>query len=339
MKNTHLLVIAAILYLNYKMFNRHLTSIFWSLIYSTLIKRISSSKLRFIPLVHLLLVFPILSLLFFSSVLLYNVGMEVNDYLLEIGPLARENTTLNKYLQSAIDSAVEKSAALLKIGGREKLTEGMVYLKIMRTVQGKTAEIMGSTESLIEFVFHFLFFTGITSYFLSLKESPIFYIARSFGRKGQELQESFESIVSSLFLLSTFNFVSVLSVSYFFGSPLYVTDALLSSIFSLFPIVPSFLASVPSSLLFYLRGETVRAVLFLCFSLFLMGVKTRFYKFDVLADSVKAVSVALGYKTFGLPGVILGPFLTSSLLILWPSHAPAASTQKQNQFMGSRKAE
>jgi predicted PurR-regulated permease PerM len=335
MKSTGLLLVVALLYLNYRMFQAHLSLMFWAATYSTILRQISVSKARYLfPLTHILLLFPALSLLVLSSVSAVFVFLEVSDYLTQALHLLGRKDSLHPHLLSFLKYALGKLSVALELKKHEKISERVLYLKLIEKSRELALPILHSTETLFGFFFQFLFFMGLVSYFNSLDRSPLHYIVKPLGRSATLITKSYESILDSFIHISIFNFSIVLAISSLAGSPLLLTNALLATFFSVFPVVPMLVYSLPSLALFLMGEQYFRAMLFVGTTLVLFLVQTRFYQFTFTRDCVKGVSVVLGLRTFGLPGIILGPMTVSALLILWPGSPVAADEGVPDQSCG-----
>lgn len=340
MRNATLLLVLALLYVNYRMFRMHLQAVFWAATYATLLRQFTSTRLKyFFPVLQAAALFPALSLVLFSSALLCSAAFEAHEYITRLLPLLGQNKLIHPHVDECVRYVLMHAVKGLGFKRHEAVSEGMVYWKIMDRSRELASPILQSAGAFAGFVFHFLFFASMLSYFTSLEKNPLAYAMKPFGEKGDLVTRSYESIVQSLFWICAFNFTAALSVSYLFGTPLCVTNALLATGLSVFPVLPKFIYAIPSALLFLAEGSATKAAGFFAVGVLLFLVHSRFYKFSFTRDCVKALSVALGMSTFGAPGVVLGPLAVSSLLILWPGSPVIAEPRKvraPNEFMSSR---
>jgi len=311
-------LVCLLVYGGYLLVGGHLKSIFLALCYNTLSREIKRQPFFVRPFILLLSLSPVLSAVALPSAFAIMMGREVYAYLEEIVEVAKGSRAVEDRTKGVFSLCIGKASEFLKIRREEDLTEALVVEKLWRKAEESTYELFSGSRVALEWVGQVVFFMGLVKYFSRLQKSPLHYLLKPLP-KSAEIAWIFDSIVHTLCNGSVFGFISGAVLGMACGSPLVVSSGVASAFLSVFPVAPVFLYSVPSLVLLWCRGNRGAACLFMGCALVQQVVTNRRFIYRFKGGDAKTVSIALGISAFGLPGVVLGPFLLSSLATLWPS--------------------
>ncbi|KAI5189086.1 hypothetical protein NECID01_0441 [Nematocida sp. AWRm77] len=310
-------LIGLLVYGNYKLFKGHVWSVFWALCYNVLSREVKKSHpLIMRPVLLGISMFPVLAAMVLPSVLVFACMDELVSYFRHLLETVRGDPSLGQKLNGLVPLLLKQVIRYLEIRKEEKISEPLVLAKIVEKAEKYAEEILSGSRMAFETIGQFVFFLSMVGFFSRMEKPPLFYVVRPIP-KAEEITRIFENIVHSLCASSLFNFLCGSGLAFATNSPLVITEGVLSAFLSIFPIVPCFLYCVPS--LVYLLAQKSYGM----FGMFLTGavlqqmLALKMYEFTFRGGSFRSLSIALGLSVFGLPGAILGPFLVSSLMVLW----------------------
>ncbi|KAH9386762.1 uncharacterized protein NEMAJ01_1658 [Nematocida major] len=324
------LFVGLVVYGNYLLFSGHFMPIFWAVCYSVLCKQVGKKHVPILqPFLLLLSSFPLLSLAVLPSVLVLLCGNELKECAVSAARIISTSPETQTLAKKVLAPVLFQISQYLEIHSDQTLSESVVYYKIYLKIISLKEEILQGSQSAVSLLGQTLFFVGFTGYFYKLQNNPLYYVLKPIPRHASIIS-AFENIVHSMAVGSAYGFLCGFILCAHFGSPLVVTSAVASAFLTVFPVMPLCLYGAPTAAFLWAEGKRVSAFAFFCLCILqqLYGRKT--FGVEMAGGKyLKSVSVLLGLRVFGYPGVILGPLLLSSLLILWPSDkAPAEPLQK-----------
>lgn len=306
-------ILSLVVYGNYLLFAGNFKAVFWALSYSVLSREIKNTHLRiFHPFISILSFFPVFFFGLLPPLLLLLAGRETLNYSYFV------ITQLNNYSESIIRNTLLKLSKYafdyLEMK-KDTFSDSYLYYKIYLKWEDIKNEMIIGGRVTITFISSFLFFLGLSFYFCSLPKSPLLYIFKPISRAG-DISRAFDRIVYNLAVVGLFGIIWGFSAGLYFNSELVVVNSLLSGFLSVFPVLPLFIYSIFSSIELFLQGRILSSVLFLLQAVVQQIVTGRIKRKG--NNYLSSISTVLGLTAFGLPGVILGPFLVHSLMIIWP---------------------
>lgn len=313
-------LVCLVIYGNYLLFSAYIKSIFWALCYSVLCRKVCKKcPLLFRPVFLLFSSFPVLSVVLLPSLLLLLSGNELVEFSLSLKSALESSSSLFLQVKNFVLVSLVHLLDFLNIHKDDALSDSFVYYKIYTKLEEMKDEILSGGKEAIALVSHFVFFIGFTGYFYKLPKNPLFYILAPIPRH-QEILKAFEGLIFRMAMGSSYGFICGFLLSFYFSSPLIVFNGMLSGFLTVFPVLPLCLYAIPSAALFFLKRENLKGGLFVLGALTQQIFGKKIFKVEAGGNEyLGGVSVLLGFKVFGYCGVILGPLLLSSLLILWPS--------------------
>lgn len=320
-------VICVILYGNLKVFRSYAGCLFWATCYDSVKREIRRRHaVVMYPFLLLLSLFPVIVVAVLPTVILAVCSAEVSTYVAVVMDGLEKDKRVSAYVQAGISEGLKKILELLDIQPEEHVYPGLIWEKVLKKAVEYADEILGWTSKGAETVGHLIIFSVVAKYFSTLRASPAYYVLRP-TRKCVEMASSFEGIVYTLFLKSVICFLLGALNAYIFGCPLLVCSGAISSLLSVFPVFPSFLYALPLSLYAWTQGRPLAAGCTLGVSVVQQVITNKICGFDLQADIAQTVGIPAGLQALGLPGAVLGPFLVSALMSVWPEQKIPVSTR------------
>ncbi|KAI5181229.1 hypothetical protein NEOKW01_1448 [Nematocida sp. AWRm80] len=322
-------VTGIVLYGNYALFENQMTSIFWALCFDTLHREVKKRIFRIIrPLMFILSILPLAFVVFFPTVCLVLCTIELRRYLKQMLLSLDSIPGIKDPFENSMVQVIEMALGFLEINKREKLTEGLVLFKVYEKCEKYLQEILTGGKVAVKLVSQCVFFLGMTAYFRSLENNPMYYILSPLPRHWIVI-ESFERIVYTTAVGSIFNFIYSSVISHCLGSPLVVTAGLVSAILGVIPLAPVFVYCIPGAIYLWVSNHRVSCMVFILLAVIQTIVAGRLFGHTkILGRYLKSTSMALGVSAFGVAGSIIGPFLLSTLMIIWPTGISGTTGQQ-----------
>ncbi|OAG30257.1 hypothetical protein NEIG_01277 [Nematocida sp. ERTm5] len=289
-------LVGLIVYGNYILFSGHITTIFWSMCYSVLFKQINNNTpFILIPIMHIVLV---ISILF--TVFPYLVMSICRKELLE-------------FFVSTIHNRQE-------IVNNISATDCRMYYRIynalkpfaMYTSYDVQKDLLLSGR-VVCFIFFFV-------YFYRLQKNPLFYLIGSIP-KAAHIIKIFEGILNTLCIASVYQALFSVLSSIYFAQPLLITYMMTFFVLTLFP-VHSLIHFFLFAVMLFAHGQRLNSGILIISGVIIHIIIRSIFSTKSSVNAgignryLKSISSFLGWKVFGCAGLVLGPFLLFSLLVL-----------------------
>ncbi|KAI5172629.1 hypothetical protein NEFER03_1685 [Nematocida sp. LUAm3] len=314
---TRAAVLGAGAYGTYLLFRSDMHPIFWALCYDTIRRSVRKRYFFFMrPIVMGLTLFPALTVSLFPSLLFILCVEEIVRYVKRLLVLCDGHPSIHPYFREALEVLLTKSIAYIGLEKGEELSEDVLWYKGYLKMEELFGEILEGGAAALSFSVKLFLFLGLISWFAGMYENPLYYVLRSVPQH-TEILSLFENILYQLTTSSLLNMFIVICFSGAIGSPLVISGGVLAGILSVFPMAPLFVYAIPGCLYMWLEGRTYSAIVLLLGGLIHHICMLRMCPFKYLNGSMKSICMATGLRVFGLPGVVIGPFLLSSVIILF----------------------